>query len=383
MAFLAAALPAITKALPAIGKIGAAVLPGLFNMKSTERQNRLNREFQAQENEKARAFQQNMWLLNNAYNDPTAQMQRLKMAGINPHLAYSNGGVMNTAQQASSNASATVPGIAPQFDIGAMLATFRTFAEIDNIKADTKQKEAQTQGQLTLNGITAKDLDNYDQRFNVEQAFKQSATSLNYSNVQFNDKKIELTDAQIQETYAEIKNKATTNELLNKQIDLLVTQKNYTLQQIQNLLVNMAVGKATIDNLRSQSLLNIENAKTQSYIRSKMHAETLNLQETYKMLNRQNYIGNKYDLSNAEYQFRYNSKQYDKLIQEIYNIQKQNGLMDKQIDLLDFQNSMNYILAPAQIIDSYKSAVIPFKSVTNTFNSSGKPIWSQTTYRNK
>ena len=162
-----------------------------------------------------------------------------------------------------------------------------------------------------------------------------------------------------------------------------MTQKNYTTQSIQNLLVNAAVGKATIDNLNSQSLLNRENAKTQSYIRSKIHAETINLQETYKMLNRQNYIGNKYDLSNAENQFRYNSKQYDKLIQQIYNIQKQNGLMDKQIDAQTFQNIMNYITAPANIFDTYKNAFTPFQSVTETYNNYGKPTGFSRTYRNK
>ena len=147
---------------------------------------------------------------------------------------------------------------------------------------------------------------------------------------------------------------------MNKEIDLLVTQNNLSTQQIHNLVVNMAVAKATIDNLNSQSLLNRENAKTQSYVRGKMEAETKNLQETFKMLSRGNFIGDKFDLNNAENQFRYNSKQYDNLIQEIYNKQKQNGLLDKHIDAQTFQNSMNYILAPAKIIDTYKNAVMPF-----------------------
>lgn len=147
--------------------------------------------------------------------------------------------------------------------------------------------------------------------------------------------------------------------------------------------MNIAVGKATIDNLRSQTFLNIENAKTQSYIRSKIHAETISISRTYRMLNRHNYIGDKYDISNAENQFKINSKQYDKLIQQIYNIQKQNGLLDKQIDAQTFQNTMNLILAPANIIDTYKNAVIPFKSVTETYNNYGKPTGFSRTYRNK
>ena len=32
-----------------------------------------------------------MWNMNNAYNDPSAQMERLRQAGLNPNLVYGNG----------------------------------------------------------------------------------------------------------------------------------------------------------------------------------------------------------------------------------------------------------------------------------------------------
>ena len=324
----------------------AAAITGVGSLASSV----FNASSQKKENQKNRDFQREMWNANNEYNKPINQMSRLEEAGINPHLAYANGQPMNV-----SNAPANTPNQeAPKMhmDFGAMLQALRTKAEIDNINADTVQKGAQTQGQLTLNGITSKDLENYDTRFNIEAAFKQSATSLNYSNIQFNDKKIEVSDVQIQETYQNIKNMVTTNEKLNKEIDLLVTQNRYSTQQIHNLVLNMAVAKATIDNLNSQSLLNRENAKTQSYVRGKMEAETRNLQEVFRTLERKNYIGDKYDLTNAENQMMVNSRQYERVVEEIYNVQKRNGLLDKQIDAQTFQNSMNYILAPAKISDS-------------------------------
>ena len=37
-----------------------------------------------------------MWNMNNAYNDPSAQMERLKQAGLNPNLVY-GGGATTTA----------------------------------------------------------------------------------------------------------------------------------------------------------------------------------------------------------------------------------------------------------------------------------------------
>lgn len=54
-----------------------------------------------------------MWNRENAYNHPTAQMQRLKAAGINPHMAYGNGSITNVA-------SGTLPQYnAPELDFSA------------------------------------------------------------------------------------------------------------------------------------------------------------------------------------------------------------------------------------------------------------------------
>lgn len=50
------------------------------------------------------AFNQNlkMWELNNSYNDPSAQMERLQAAGLNPNLVYGGGNV-------SGNVSGSTP----------------------------------------------------------------------------------------------------------------------------------------------------------------------------------------------------------------------------------------------------------------------------------
>ena len=126
-----------------------------------------------------------------------------------------------------------------------------------------------------------------------------------------------------------------------------------------------------------------ENANTQSYVRGKMEAETKNLQEVFRSLNRGNYIGDKYDLTNADNEMMVKSRKYEQIVEQIYHLQKQNGLLDKQIDAQTFQNSMNYILAPAKIIDTYKNAVVPFKSTTETFNGAGYQTGFSRTYRNK
>lgn len=62
--------------------LGQDILSGWWN---TNQQTKLNKN----------AFEQNllMWNLQNAYNDPSAQMQRLARAGLNPNLVYGGGNV--------------------------------------------------------------------------------------------------------------------------------------------------------------------------------------------------------------------------------------------------------------------------------------------------
>ena len=173
---------------------GVSLMNGLLQ----GQQNRLNRDFQMKENQKARDYNTMMWEKNNAYNDPTQQMARLKNAGINPHLAYSQGGVTNTSTSpASSNASSMPEGRAPQLDVNAMLNARLVGEQINNIKADTKKKEAEasnigtdTEGKTLQNGISTKVLENWQNTYDADMSFKKSATSVNYSNIQVNDKKL-------------------------------------------------------------------------------------------------------------------------------------------------------------------------------------------------
>lgn len=93
------------------------------------------------------------WNRSNAYNSPLQQMQRLKEAGLNPHLVYGNG-AQNTAAMVrgtdSPRATVDAPRMAPiQFpDLGGM------FAQIYDIQA----KQAQTDNMKTQNELLQKNL---------------------------------------------------------------------------------------------------------------------------------------------------------------------------------------------------------------------------------
>ena len=100
------------------GVSGALGLAGnLFNASSQNKENERNRAWQSAENQKQRDYNTNMYERQNAYNDPTLQMARLKGAGINPHLAYSNGGVQNVSASSSTPSAGSTQGIAPRLDV--------------------------------------------------------------------------------------------------------------------------------------------------------------------------------------------------------------------------------------------------------------------------
>ena len=370
---------------------GIAVGGSLINGLLQGDQNAKNRKWQSKENQKARDYNTEMWEKNNAYNDPTQQMERLKNAGINPHLAYSQGGVTNTSSSpASSNASSMPEGRAPQLDVNAILNARLVGEQINNIKADTAKKHAEaqnigtdTEGKTLSNGITTKVLENWQQSYEADMSFKKSATSVNYSNIQVNDKKIEVSDTDIKRTTQEITNLITQNVKLGAEIDEIVARKNYNEQQTKNLVATIGLIKAQIDNYNAQSSLSRETAKNQKYIRSNIQADTANKSQLYQSMKRSNWIGDKYDYSDRILNYDTNQRALDQMVERTLQIQKQNDLIDKNITAQELQNIINIITVPAKVVDEYKNAFTPYKSTTQTFDGDGYLKSYQQTTRNR
>lgn len=104
----------------------------LFNISSVRETNRANMQI-AQDQ---RDFYKQMWLKENQYNSPLAQMQRLSAAGLNPSLMYGEGA-------GGLPASATInPYDAPR--MVAPTVNSMESAQIANIAADTMLKKSQS-----------------------------------------------------------------------------------------------------------------------------------------------------------------------------------------------------------------------------------------------
>lgn len=108
--------------------------------------NKRNIEFQKEQNKLDRQFQQEMylrqrmdnlkdWNAQNAYNSPLQQMQRLREAGLNPHLVYGQG-AQSTAAMIKSSSPSGGNQPAPQSDT-------RYFGEAMNSLANSITNGAQ------------------------------------------------------------------------------------------------------------------------------------------------------------------------------------------------------------------------------------------------
>lgn len=95
------------------------------------------------------------WHMQNAYNDPSAQMARLKAAGLNPNLVYGNGADAQ-AQSAPRSSQANQPNFkAPQVDLGGV--AFNAL-QAKQLQANIARTEAETD--LVNTRVTEQDYKN-------------------------------------------------------------------------------------------------------------------------------------------------------------------------------------------------------------------------------
>lgn len=99
---------------------GLGFIGGLINQGAQKKENRRQRQFAREQAENAWNKQVQMFNMTNAYNTPQAQVQRLKNAGLSPHLMYGNGGADNTASATSAPSMLNANTKAPQLDLAAI-----------------------------------------------------------------------------------------------------------------------------------------------------------------------------------------------------------------------------------------------------------------------
>lgn len=142
---LLAAAPAIAQGASAVAN---AISQGISNRK--------NRKFASQMFEREKQRDLEFWNLQNAYNTPEAQMERLRQAGLSPHLVYGNG--------ADAQGGTLKGGSAPsytnrpvQMDLGSIAETALMFkqanANIARTEAETAAIKSRTVGTDFQNAV--------------------------------------------------------------------------------------------------------------------------------------------------------------------------------------------------------------------------------------
>lgn len=221
---------ALSAGVGALGSIGGSVAGGLFSANQAKK----NRAFQERMYNKQVEDTLNFWNLQNEYNLPSAQLQRLKDAGLNPMLMYGQGGVQNV-----STGSPDLPS-APHGAQGAP-GSFNTPIELANL------------------------------------ALVREQANLLRTEAEKNQQDIKESEAREENTYTDILTKR-----LSRQVDLAI--KHGTLSEIFAATDNLRQQTYSTGQLTLQSVLSMMQARHYEIKRFNLDAETIGeqLQQRWK-----------------------------------------------------------------------------------------------------
>lgn len=181
---------------------------GITNAYLQQQTNQQNLDLARQQN----AWNLSQWFREMDYNHPVNQVQRLRMAGINPSMAYSNG-IENLAP-------ASPEMVSSQFEPSSIGNPFSTFsrdlvqeqlsrAQIENIEADTALKYANA-GLSTIRTKIA------GVEFNIKSKYGEELTQSQITQIKTN---VELMNHQMENIDAETAVKVLEQEKLRYYID--------------------------------------------------------------------------------------------------------------------------------------------------------------------
>lgn len=262
---------------------GASLLGGLIGnnrqsknidkqIAAQKEENQKNREYNLMLAHKQNAWNVEQWERENEYNDPSAQMERMKKAGINPDLAVSGGAQnLSAASPAMTSGAASTPtdmsmlGQKPTLGqaIQSALRDSMLGAQIDNIKANTKKtladagiseidakyRDAEKSLGIKINERVYEKLEHeIDKAFEDARAASYNVESLNYEVVSkrlnnlFQERQLEAitkkleNDAKISEQDAKLAIESYFYRFIGIKSDAQLAQFNASLpQSIENL----------------------------------------------------------------------------------------------------------------------------------------------------
>lgn len=209
-----------------VGAIGTSI----YNNRAAKKENDATREYNLKLAQMQNQINVEQWQRENDYNSPTAQVQRLKDAGLNPNLLY-GGGVSNMASsspQMTSGALATpTPLVGMPNSVGDAIMMSKQMemmdAQIEGIRAQSRK----TLADAGLSETALKYAD-AEKRLGIklsEQQFESVAKDMEHVQTLINNNREQLNGITLDNMYKAIRN-AFESEALQKQCEILAQELN-------------------------------------------------------------------------------------------------------------------------------------------------------------
>lgn len=249
------------------------------------RQNKRNIKFQKEQNLEDRRWERYMYDvkrkdalsdfdLQNAYNSPEQQMQRLKEAGLNPHLVYGSGATTEGATVRSSTGAGGNQA-APKVDnsyvsksLSIIPQTMLMQGQLENMAAQRENIQSQTA--LNIKEQLVKDM----QIANMGLQNEKGTFELTLAR--------ELKDTTIAKALADLAQTGATTGLISAQTDKTETETQYLLDKNdRDELANSANVALTLERILSEK---IKQSKDQAEI-DRLKQVLLNLETTNDLQN--------------------------------------------------------------------------------------------------
>lgn len=287
------------------------------------------------------------WNKQNEYNLPSAEVQRLKDAGLSPGLMYSNGSAGGEAASGIANTQAGTSGA----NVGlGQAAGFHYDMDLMMRALDMQEKQANIQYMRSLTGRTEAEVGNVDSQTALNRAMAQNTSLRNDMQQMDNDLKALNFDAlskmsrtQLENTYADCQLKLAQcvniawqakREELGYKFDQSTFDTGVALQEVslQSRVIDIAVNMAQIDAIRQGITLS--------------EAQVDNIRST---------IENMPALWQSQTLLNEAQAGTERLRYDIGSASRESTLLQRKYDAL--QSRRSYRMAPAKLVADYASTI--------------------------
>ena len=238
--------------------VAGSLLGSLFSKNSSDKQlrmqvaeNQKNRDFNAEQADIQRSFIEKQISDQNAYNAPSAVVERLKSAGLNPNLAYQQIGAgqqISNFQGSAASSSGSVGAGLPDFSgFNSLMQAAQVASNIELQKSQADKNDADAEN-------TRKDTETKEITNNYLPQILQGQVDLNGTQINLNTQQANLTSQQIQ-----LINKQC--ELISNQIDQIrstIRINNLTEQQLRDsmpYIIKELSARASLTEQQAQSFM--------------------------------------------------------------------------------------------------------------------------------